>query len=338
MTVYGWDASHYDWSRGPMELDKARAAGISLFTHKVTEGKPDWFVDRKAREAFQRASAAHFPVLGGYHVLHPEDMGGTVEAQIDFYLGRLHTVFPGWRDHPCFVHQIDAEVFDYMTHEPSIVEVNRAADHILARTGCARTQIPIYAPQWLYGDRLGNLRYPIWWESDYGNNPVGRFKRVYPGDGSSRWAASATGAPTILQFGSQTTIGTQPTCDADAIRVASEDDLIALFLGEDMPTAEEIAKAVARADIYTAPGWAEDKKANPTWTLERYVRETSEDAHNALLDAAAAKRQTDTLEAALKAARQDIDALQAKVDQLLANLPTIGGTVHVNVTGDLPVT
>ena len=28
MVIYGWDASNFDWDRGPMDLDAARADGI----------------------------------------------------------------------------------------------------------------------------------------------------------------------------------------------------------------------------------------------------------------------------------------------------------------------
>ena len=32
MTVFGWDASDYDWGRGPMNLAAARTDGIDFFT------------------------------------------------------------------------------------------------------------------------------------------------------------------------------------------------------------------------------------------------------------------------------------------------------------------
>lgn len=31
--VFGWDASHYDWGRGPMELVAVRAGGVTFFTY-----------------------------------------------------------------------------------------------------------------------------------------------------------------------------------------------------------------------------------------------------------------------------------------------------------------
>jgi hypothetical protein len=38
MTIFGWDASDFDWPRGPMNLNAAASDGITFFTHKATEG------------------------------------------------------------------------------------------------------------------------------------------------------------------------------------------------------------------------------------------------------------------------------------------------------------
>lgn len=246
MTVYGWDASDYDWGRGPVDLEAARKSGISLFTHKVSEGKSGWFRAVHAGEAFKRADAAKIPVVGGYHVLHPADMG-SIADQADWYLSCLDDAWGGWRKHPCFIHQIDAEKFSYMTREPNLAEIHGFAGIIVAKTGCAPTQVVVYAPQWLYGERLKGLQYPLWASAYVGGS--GPFKRLYPGDRDAKWAAYSDIAPTLLQYSSASIIGTQHTCDANAVRVGSEDELAALFLGDDMPTADEIAKAVKQVPI-----------------------------------------------------------------------------------------
>jgi hypothetical protein len=55
------------------------------------------------------------------------------------------------------------------------------------------------------------------------------FKRAYPGDASSFWQPYSGQTPLVLQYSSTTTIGAQHTCDANAIRVANEVALQALF-------------------------------------------------------------------------------------------------------------
>jgi hypothetical protein len=81
------------------------------------------------------------------------------------------------------------------------------------RTGRA---VLLYAPKWAYGNTIGGSD-PLW-QSDYGTNPAKRYRDAYPGDNSSRWGAYSGRTPAILQYGSRTTIGTQPVCDANAFR------------------------------------------------------------------------------------------------------------------------
>ena len=78
-------------------------------------------------------------------------------------------------------------------------------------------RILAYAPEWLYGASLAGLRYRLW-ASNYGANPTTHYRQAYPGDGSTRWHAYSGQMPLILQYGSNTTIGDQSTCDANAYR------------------------------------------------------------------------------------------------------------------------
>ena len=59
MTLFGWDASDYDWARGPMNLQVAKDAGISFFTHKAIETAPGQvFKHKHYGEAIGRARNA----------------------------------------------------------------------------------------------------------------------------------------------------------------------------------------------------------------------------------------------------------------------------------------
>jgi hypothetical protein len=74
----------------------------------------------------------------------------------------------------------------------------------------------VYAPEWVYGDTLDGLRYPLW-ASRYVTG-AGPASKLYPGDSSPRWAAYSGQTPAILQFTSSATIVGQTTCDANAYR------------------------------------------------------------------------------------------------------------------------
>jgi hypothetical protein len=237
MTVYGWDASNHDWARGAMDLPRARKEGISLFTHKVAEGHL-FYKDPYFRAAMARAKIANFPVVGGYFVPHP----GTQEDQADWFVGIVTNEAPWWKDHPCFIWQIDAEKFDYMARAPSVSEINVFGDRVMDRTGCAADSILVYAPNWLYGDGLSGLRYRNLWSSAYVNG-IGSFKGLYPGDNGTGFQPYSGITPTVWQYTSSATIAGQGPCDANAIRVATEADMVALFKGVDMSlTDADVAK------------------------------------------------------------------------------------------------
>lgn len=232
MTIFGWDLSHYDWDRGPVDLAAAVRDGISFMTHKVGEGNT--VTDDRFDDFWKRARAAKVPLLGGYYVNHPGDQA----AQADRFLSLLDAKAPGWRDGP-FLLQVDAEKFSYMPREPSPSECEAFCDRLVQRTG-GKFRPVLYAPKWLYGDRLTGVTYPLW-ASAYGTNPAKPYRTAYPGDSSTRWAAYSGQTPAILQYGSQTKIGTQGTCDANAFR-GTLDQLRALVYPtqEDDVSAEEV--------------------------------------------------------------------------------------------------
>jgi glycosyl hydrolase family 25 len=239
MTIFGWDASDFDWSRGPMDLGAARAAGIDFFTHKATEGTSTRHVHYG--EALRRARVAGIPFLGAYHVVRS---GPSITAQVDYLLAYAGEATPWWRDHPGWFWQCDLEHWTYDTVAPSagVAFCETLAQH----TGRA---VLLYAPRWAYGDSIGG-RAPLW-ASAYVTGS-GSFRELYPGDSSSRWDPYSGRTPVILQYTSSATIGRQPMCDANAFRGTTSD--FARLIGDDMLTdrqAEQLNNLEAFAQAMT---------------------------------------------------------------------------------------
>jgi GH25 family lysozyme M1 (1,4-beta-N-acetylmuramidase) len=325
MAVYGWDASHYDWDRRTLNLAEARHAGISLMTHKATEGTT--YTDPRLDDWATQAKTAGFPVAGTYHVLWPNN----IADQVDHWVSQVTAKVPWWRDHPCFIWQIDCEIFQGMPRSPNLSEINAFGDMVVARTGSKPSQVVTYAPNWLYGDTLKGLRYRLWSSTYVGS---GSYKSVYPGDDGKGWRPYSGQTPLIWQYSSTTIIGHQLTCDANAIRVASEPALQALFtnqpVGEDMPlTTDEIA-SIAEAV------WATGVK-NPDSGLVQSaaVRLVGAQAQTDLDKAVAA------VLAQAKANGTGLTELAAKLVDLAAEVAAlqpggpVGGPAAVTLTGTI---
>lgn len=202
----GWDASNYD--APPTVRD-----GIEFYTHKCAEGHY-FYKDAEYGNSMANARALGIPVLGAYFVNHP----GSVNDQVDWFLQIVNAETPWWRDVP-WMFQIDAEKFDYMSRAPSIAEINQFGDYLVSASGCRPEQVVAYAPQWLYGSSLSGIKYKNW-ASNYGSNPYGHYRELYPGNNSSRWSPANA---LFLQYGSNTTIGNQATCDANGYRGTVQD-------------------------------------------------------------------------------------------------------------------
>lgn len=241
MTLFAWDASDFDWARGPMDLQSAYNDGIRVFTHKATESTGTKHIHYG--EALNRAKAAGIPYLGAYVVVR----SGNVSAQADYFLNYVNAATPWWKDHPGFFFQVDLELWPYDQVAGS--QGVQMAELLRQRTG---KPVVLYASKGQYGDRLGGDA-PLW-NANYGNNPAGHYRELYPGDKSSRWAPYSGRTPLILQYGSRLTIGRQSTCDANAIR--DESAWKALFQnGEDlMAGASDIIEAWAQGLPKTADG------------------------------------------------------------------------------------
>jgi hypothetical protein len=181
--------------------------GIAGGWHKTTDGLR-FYTDPYWAGAIGRMKQA-FPggPYGSYHVLWGNrDLAG----QVDWWFSVLDTTAPRWRTDPRFVLVADCEPFGYNV-KPSIAQVNTTGDIIASRVPKV---MAAYCPEWVYGLDLAALRYPHI-ASKYGSNPAVHYPTAYPGDGSVRWSRPG-GRSAVLQYGSQTVMGAQHTCDADA--------------------------------------------------------------------------------------------------------------------------
>jgi GH25 family lysozyme M1 (1,4-beta-N-acetylmuramidase) len=215
--VWGWDASSYDWGRGPVDLAAAKRDGISFFTHKCSEGST--YKDPYFKQALERARAAGIPVMGAYHVLWP---GNPIEEARIFF-NEVNSKAPWWREVP-WIWQLDAEKFESMPRAPSPEEGKAFLDE-LKRLAGGRGYFIAYAPKWVYGDRF-NVGYDLWASNYTGSGGPRNFKEQYQGvtDNQAGWQPYSGRKPRILQFSSDAVIGTQKTCDANKL----DGDLYAL--------------------------------------------------------------------------------------------------------------
>jgi hypothetical protein len=203
MTIFGWDMSHFD-NPG---VGTAAAEGISFITHKAGGDAPDAEVS-----AWWSGVKGLRPrvLLGAYWVLYP----GAPASRADAFLDRLDATCPGWRDGP-FLLQVDCEKWGGNGGTvPPKADIRAFCDRLVAKMPKLRPVV--YAPKWVYGDTLIGLGYPLW-ASSYVTGS-GSFKSLYPGDGSSKWAAFSGQTPAILQYTSSAAIGGQGTSDANAFR------------------------------------------------------------------------------------------------------------------------
>lgn len=242
MTLYGWDASDFDWARGPMDLGAAKAAGVTFFTHKATEGTS--VRHTHYGEALNRARAAGIEFLGPYIV--PRTPGSSIKAQVDYFLTYVNTQTPWWRDFPGFFFQVDTEHWGYDQVSPATGEAVCAA--LRERTG---RWVVHYAPKWAYGNTIPGST-PLW-ASDYNGNPALPLQTAYTagdaeGDNDPAWNAYSGRVPVFWQFGSRCIIGRQPSADGNAFR-GSLADLRALITGSATPGQEdEMALLVQNGD------------------------------------------------------------------------------------------
>lgn len=212
MTIFGWDASHYDWDRGPMDLQAARDDGIVFFSHKSSEGTS--MRDGDFGAAMSRAVEAGIPYIGAYHVVRSSP---SPQSQVDYFFDTLDSRFAGWRDHPGFFVQCDLERWEYD---------NVPADKGEQWADLVESQAPrplvclMYASKGQYGNELAGTSHPLW-NANYGSNNTGHYLGLYADRGADAgpgWSTYSGKMPELWQYGSRATIGGQHTCDANAFR------------------------------------------------------------------------------------------------------------------------
>jgi hypothetical protein len=263
MTIFGWDLSHYD----APGIGDAVSEGFSFFTHKAGGDANDaeigtWWSGVKSLSTSKA-------LLGAYWVLYP----GSAGSKADQFLARLDATCPGWRNRP-FILQVDCEKWNNDSGTvPSKADIKAFCDRLKARMPKLRPIV--YAPEWVYGDKLAGLGYPLWASSYVSGS--GKASKLYPGDSSSKWGAYSGQTPAILQFTSSATIAGQTTCDANAYRgtLAQLTALVAPGWDSDMPlTADDLHKLFYTDGLIPAPANSGSVKTNPTWTLRGALQDT----------------------------------------------------------------
>lgn len=258
MTIFGWDMSHYDTVNSDT-AERVIAEGFSFVTHKVggdandAEIRTFWNEFKDHRDAL---------LIGGYWVLRP-DTSGSIVSKANAFCDRLDSLCPGWGDTP-FILQVDCERWNSDTATiPNKSEIQQFCARLRVR---APKLMPIvYGPEWVYGNNLGGLGYPLW-ASRYVADSSGTAYGMYPGDDSAKWAAYSGQVPEILQFTSSATIAGQSTSDANAYRgtLAELTTLLAPGWEVDMAITDDDITRMWSIDglIANAPG-ATDITTNP---------------------------------------------------------------------------
>lgn len=270
MTIYGWDASHYDAVPSGAQVV---AEGFAFMTHKAGGDANDaelasWWSALKG----QRGKL----LLGAYWVLRPDTSGSAVD-KANAFCDRLDSQCPGWGDTP-FILQVDCEKWNgNAATVPSKSYIKAFCDRLVQRAPKLRPIV--YAPEWVYGDSLTGLGYPLW-ASNYVSGS-GAASKLYPGDSSSRWGAYSGQTPAILQFTSSATIAGQTTCDANAYRgtLAQLTALVAPGWESDMAGFDktDLGSWANTDGVIDGPSMAASVKdgTNPQWTAGGFLRDIS---------------------------------------------------------------
>lgn len=215
MTVHGWDASDYDYGRGSMDLAAAQRDGIEFFTFKATESNN--VKHGHYGQAMTNAKNAGISFLGAYHVVRSSP---SAASQVDYFLAYVNAATPWWKDFSGWFFQVDLEKWPYDAVAASKGE--EFADILEQRTG---RKALIYASKGQYGDSLNGTSHPLW-NANYGGNQVLTYRTAYVnrgGDNGPGWFKYSGVAPRIWQYGSNTIIGSQHTCDANAFKGTTSD-------------------------------------------------------------------------------------------------------------------
>lgn len=231
MTLFGWDASDFDWDRGPMDLGAARRDGVVFFTHKATENTNVKHLH--FGEAMARARDAGVPFLGAYHVVRSPR---NAQQELDYFLSYVDRAAPWlWKHDGSFI-QVDLEKWPY--DAVPAAEGEAFADLAEAQVGKVAV---IYASKGQYGNELAGTSHELWNANYPLSYQTGTLRELYNragGDSGPGWATYSGRTPKIWQYTSSARIGSQNTCDANAFR-GSEEDFRAMIQGDDVALTPE---------------------------------------------------------------------------------------------------
>lgn len=289
MTIFGWDASHYDGELTTAILEKAKAEGIEFFSHKIGEGLSN--TDTTAAGALVAARDAGIRVIGGYYFIHSGDMVAQAQRCIDL----ADRYVPWWRTFPGWFWQTDAE-YDTAGHLPSPAEVKLFSDTLATRSG---RRVIVYASHGEYGDRLVGLGHSLW-NANYPSTRRAGFKDLYPGNSYAGWTAYSGQTPVIAQYTSSATIAGLPTCDANAFR-GTIDDLLALIAPATTDPGDATMAGFDASDAKFLLTYKGLPATNPTESLGSAILGTQNGVASLVASQAAQDKQLATLLAAVTA-------------------------------------
>lgn len=252
MTIFGWDASHYDGDLTVADLRRAKAEGIEFFSHKIGEGTSN--TDTTAAAALTAARDAGIQAIGGYYFIHSGDM----VAQATRCIALADRYVPWWRTFGGWFWQTDAET-DTAGHLPSPSEVAEFSDTLEAQSG---SRVIVYASHGMYADRLHGLGHPLW-NANYPSIRRAPFRDLYPGDSYPGWTPYSGQTPAIAQYTSGATIAGHTTCDANAFR-GTIDDLLTLITGGTAMSLIASDAHVVWAGSYEIPDMRDQSQPNVT--------------------------------------------------------------------------
>jgi hypothetical protein len=309
LTAYVVDISHHDWDRAKGEIDWPSVAGITAVCVRATYGDPGGY-NPPTRHYADMARGAHSVglIVGAYHNLVRGD-SASIRRQVDYLRSQMG---------PARWAMLDVERYPELLSrgvEPRFGDVQQFCARW--RTVDSRPLL-VYLPKWVWSGHLGSpdlrpLGCPLV-ASDYGPNMSGTPASLYAGRGGDAgrgWAPYGKVTPALWQYGSKARVpGLAPPTDINAFRGSAAQLRTLLTEGDDMPTVDEIASAVADKLV---------RSNTVPWTANKYS------VGGAIYDTTLVTRRT---EAAVAAVRADLAAYagrdpvdeQAIADAVLAGL------------------
>lgn len=226
MNQFLWDASAWDWPRGPMDLVTAKKEGIVGFSHRGTIGTI--YKDPYLGNGITRALDSGIEVLGAYMVPRTPGNNGNkpLGEQVDFFLAYLNQQVPWWHSWPYWFFQVDSEKWGA---DSVSISLGFEACQLLSRI--TKKRVIHYAPKWAYGNTIPGKE-PLW--ASHYVAESGNFKTIYPGDSFAGWSPYSNRTPVFLQYSDKATIAQQSPCDANAFRGTLAE--LKKFIGGDGPT------------------------------------------------------------------------------------------------------